>query len=118
MAFDIELAVAELDAAGGDGMDYSVLRERYPELAFLFDKLEGPDADEVDDLNDRLTRVEHQMIKEEEKACGLLDVMALVRDQLIRAQGLMEEGGGAEYLIADAVAKLDIEITTKGETSG
>lgn len=120
MAFDIDLAIAALDAKGlsyADDMDYSVLREKYPELGFLFDKLETVDVDERDLLRDEAETYEAQAYEEAIKKDDLLDTMTLVRDQLIRAQGLME-GGGAEYLIADAVAKLDVEITSKGDNSG
>lgn len=43
MPFDIQLAIAKLDFKGfsySDHPDLSVLRARYPELGFVFDRLE------------------------------------------------------------------------------
>lgn len=43
MPFDIQLAIADLDFKGfgySDHPDLSVLRARYPELGFVFDRLE------------------------------------------------------------------------------
>jgi hypothetical protein len=43
MPFDAQLAIAALDFKGfsyADHPDLSVLRERYPELGFVFDRLE------------------------------------------------------------------------------
>ena len=53
MPFDIQLAIAELDFKGfgySDHPDLSVLRARYPELGFVFDRLEDlqETADTVD----------------------------------------------------------------------
>jgi len=54
MPFDIQLAIADLDFKGfgySDHPDLSVLRARYPELGFVFDRLE--DLQELSDTVDK-----------------------------------------------------------------
>lgn len=42
MPFDLQLSIAELDLASGtDTPDLSNLRQRYPELGFVFDTIES-----------------------------------------------------------------------------
>jgi hypothetical protein len=77
MPFDIQLAIANLDFNGfgySDRPDLSLLRARYPELGFVFDRLEdlqelAESVDkqieeavdyEVDPLNERLTELEER----------------------------------------------------------
>lgn len=38
--FDIQMAVARLDFADNSAPDLSVLRQRYPELGFVFDRVD------------------------------------------------------------------------------
>jgi hypothetical protein len=91
--FDLTLAVAELDVTS-DAPDLTQLRDRYPELAFLFDRMQ--------DLQDIAAGHEHAMddlkSEHEQQVDNLTEVMADVRDMLL--------SGGAKNLrdAADALA--------------
>lgn len=39
--FDIQLAIAKLDFADDDAPDLSVLRHRYPDIGFVFDRIDA-----------------------------------------------------------------------------
>ena len=77
MPFDIQLAIADLDFKGfcySDHPDLSVLRARYPELGFVFDRLEDLQElsdtvdkqieeavdEEVNPLNEQIAELEHR----------------------------------------------------------
>jgi hypothetical protein len=70
MPFDIQLAISALDFKGfsySDHPDLSVLRTRYPELGFVFDRLEDLQelADTVDKQIEEAVDYEVNPLKEE-----------------------------------------------------
>jgi hypothetical protein len=70
MPFDAQLAIAALDFKGfsyADHPDLSVLRARYPELGFVFDRLEDLQelADTVDKQIEEAVDYEVNPLKEE-----------------------------------------------------
>jgi hypothetical protein len=70
MPFDIQLAIAALDFKGfsySDHPDLSVLRARYPELGFVFDRLEELQelAESVDTQIEEAVEAEVTPLKEE-----------------------------------------------------
>jgi hypothetical protein len=54
MPFDITLAIAEFNVRDANANGYDALRERYPEIAYVFDKLEDLEA-EFDGMVDAQT---------------------------------------------------------------
>ena len=96
MPFDIQLAIADLDFKGfgySDHPDLSVLRARYPELGFVFDRLE--DLQELSDtvdkqikeaVDDEVNPLNEQITELEERNSELLLALNQIRELTVDAE--------------------------------
>lgn len=100
MAFDITLAIAEMDFKGfgyADAPDTAALRERYPELAFVFDRLDDLEAKsqvsvekaEYDDLEREVERLSEILDDCNTRAAHIRDLTLIV--------SRMDKPGGYEF---------------------
>lgn len=100
--FDIDIAVAKLDVEGCGGWnarpDFDNLRRKYPELAFIFDKLEDfyIDSDglvDQEDLNDakrEIDRLSESLLECSERFAQIRD-MAATLARFDAADSLLDE---------------------------
>ena len=96
MPFDIQLAIADMDYKDfgySDHPDLSVLRARYPELGFVFDRLEDlqETADTVDKqieeaVDYEVNPLNEQITELEERNNGLLLALNQIRELTVDAE--------------------------------
>ncbi len=96
MPFDIQIAIASLDFKGfsyADHPDLSALRARYPELGFVFDRLE--DLQELSDTVDKqieeavdyeVNPLNEQITELEERNSGLLLALNQISELTVDAE--------------------------------
>lgn len=96
MPFDAQLAIAAMDFNGfgySDHPDLSVLRARYPELGFVFDRLE--DLQELSDtvdkqieeaVDDEVGPLNEQITELEERNSGLRLALDQIRELTVDAE--------------------------------
>lgn len=114
--FDIALAIAKLDGVysmqPNSGLD--LLRERNPELRFIFDELEllredaeeAPTKEEVEEMRDRARDVERLIDKSADVVANCRDLLDIVRD-MAAASGVVDLLTPISYKLDDLVNEIE-----------